>query len=157
MHCLFGELLPGAFNPSTSLAWSDIAVDIQVNPSMVHIHLKKSKCDQFGAGVGIILGHSGKDLCPVSALLSFISARGSTPGPFFLDSGRKPIIKPWFVEKIRECLNRAGLPQHQYAGHSFRIGAATTAAIHHSNTRPLAQRCILTVRTSICPESASPH
>ena len=127
-----GELLPesaGAFNPSTSLAWGDIAVDSQVNPSMVRIHLKKSKCDQFGAGVDIILGRSGQDLCPVSALLSFISARGSTPGPFFLDSGGKPIIKPWFVEQIRGCLNRAGLPQHQYAGHSFRIGAATTAAI----------------------------
>ena len=32
---------------------------------MVSIHLKKSKCDQFGAGVDIILGRLGQDLCMI--------------------------------------------------------------------------------------------
>ena len=31
--------------------------------------------------------------------------------------------------QIRGVLNNIGLPQHQYAGHSFRIGAGTTAAL----------------------------
>ena len=50
-------------------------------------------------------------------------------GAFFIDSSHKPLSKTWFIAQIRECLQAIGLPQHQYAGHSFRIGAATTAAL----------------------------
>lgn len=35
---------------------------------------------------------------------------------------------PHFVSQIREILTATSLPQHQLAGHSFRIGAATTVA-----------------------------
>ncbi len=42
--------------------------------------------------------------------------------------------------QIREILNGMGLPQHQYAGHSFRIGAATSAALAGvKDSGPLAQ------------------
>ena len=54
-----GELLmhsKAEFNPITSLAWGDVAVDSTSKPTMVRIHLKKSKCDQFGVGVDIVLG-----------------------------------------------------------------------------------------------------
>ena len=33
-----------------------------------------------------------------------------------------------FVDAVREALERAGVDQTKYCGHSFRIGAATTAA-----------------------------
>ncbi len=33
------------FNQVTSLSWGDVAVDSQSNPSMLRVHLKKSKCD----------------------------------------------------------------------------------------------------------------
>ena len=33
-----------------------------------------------------------------------------------------------FVVAVRKALERAGLKQAKYCGHSFRIGAATTAA-----------------------------
>ncbi len=39
------------------------------------------------------------------------------------------VTKPWFTNQIRDTLRALGLPQDDYAGHSFRIGAATTAAI----------------------------
>ncbi len=38
------------------------------------------------------------------------------------------VTKPWFVNQIRDTLRALGLPQNDYAVHSFRIGAATTAA-----------------------------
>ena len=50
-----------------------------------------------------------------------ISPRTFLPG--------RAITKPWFVTQIREILQKAGLPQQDYAGHSFRIGAATSAAL----------------------------
>ena len=127
-----GELLPEtakSFRPAADLAWGDIAVDNPANPQMVRVHLKKSKCDQFGKGSDIILGRTGSLLCPVAALLGFMAVRGDGPGSFFLDSERRPITKAWFTSEVRQILNSIGLPQHQYAGHSFRIGAATTAAL----------------------------
>ena len=60
-----------AFSPNRHLCWSDVSVDSRHTPTMLRVHLKVSKCDQFSQGV--------------------------------------------------ECTS--------YSGHSFRIGAATTAAM----------------------------
>ena len=57
------------------------------------------------------------------------ATRGSGPGPFFRFSNGSPLTRESFVTKVRDALLVAGIenPSH-YAGHSFRIGAATTAA-----------------------------
>ena len=127
-----GELLPDratSFNMTTHLSWGDLAVDNQWNPSMVQIQLKRSKCDQFGAGSDIVVGHTGESLCPVTAIMEYTTSRGDRPGPFFILPSGDPVMKPWFIAQIRTILATIGLPQQQYAGHSFRIGAATTAAV----------------------------
>ena len=127
-----GEILPEtprAYHPSTSLSWGDVAVDSHKEPRMVQLFLKRSKCDQFGAGAKVVLGLTGEQLCPVSAILKYIESRGSRPGPFFLDTSHHTITKPWFISRVRCILSAIGLPHHLYAGHSFRIGAATTAAL----------------------------
>ena len=127
-----GEFLPEstrAFVPATDLSWGDVAVDSHTSPRMIQIHLKKSKCDQVGAGADIVIGVTGTELCPVAAILKFIEVRGSRPGAFFLNSDSKPVAKSWFVNQIREVLVTMGVPEQNYAGHSFRIGAATTAAM----------------------------
>ena len=127
-----GELLlesATAFRQSLHLAWGDIAIDDQANPHMVCIHLKRSKTDQFGKGVNIVLGRTGADLCPVAALLNYIATRGAQQGPFFIDSRSEPLTKSGFVTELRGILLSLGIPQHHYAGHRFRIGAATSAAL----------------------------
>ena len=127
-----GELLldsPLAFNSATCLAWGDVAVDDTSNPSQVKIHLKKSKCDQFGRGVDVFLGRTDTSLCPIAAITSYMVVRGSSPGPFFVDDKKEALSKGHFVKAIRDILQSLGLPHHQYAGHSFRIGAATSAAL----------------------------
>lgn len=50
--CL-GELLPelALLDPAVSVMWGDMATG-----TMVQVHLKRSKCDQFGVGANIILG-----------------------------------------------------------------------------------------------------
>ena len=65
----------------------------------------------------------------MAAVLSFIAVRQAGPGPFFRDTNGKTLTKSQFVGEIRSVLANLGLPQHQYAGHSFRIGAATLAAL----------------------------
>ena len=123
-----GELL-ASFDPTTQLAWGDVAVDNHQRPCMVRIHIKKAKCDQFGAGSDVVVGRTETDICPVIAMLDYIVSRGSSPGPFFFLSSKDLVTEPWFVAQLRTILAAVGLPQHQYAGHSFRIGAATTAAM----------------------------
>ena len=57
-----GELLvetESDYNPALHLSWGDVAVDAHFEASMVKIHLKKSKCDQFGTGADILLGRTG--------------------------------------------------------------------------------------------------
>ena len=126
-----GELLPlsaTSYNPATGLAWGDVAVDSHTNPQMIKFHLKVSKCDQFGSGSDVVVGKTSNQLCPVAAILQYIEVRGDRPGPFFLDSSHHTLVKSTFISQIREILTSIGLPQQDYAGHSFRIGAATSAA-----------------------------
>ena len=77
----------------------------------------------------MVVGVTGTDICPVSALSQYLVGRGSLQGPFFLDEDGKPLTKPDFVRRLRDILQSLGIPANQYAGHSFRIGVATTAAM----------------------------
>ena len=54
--------------------------------------------------------------------------RGSTPGCLFRFADGRLLTKQRFIKRIRDALRASGLNPTQYAGHSFRIGAATTAA-----------------------------
>ena len=106
-----------------------MAVDNHASPRMVQIHLRTSKCDQYGQGADVIVGLTGVDICPVSAMSQYLGIQGSAQGPFFLDAAGRVITKQVFVRQIRDLLQSLGIPAHQYAGHSFRIGAATTAVM----------------------------
>ena len=127
-----GELLPvtgAVYNPRTSLSWGDVAMDSLANPRMVQFHLRRSKCDQAGKGADVVVGKTGSDVCPVTAVLEYIEQWGLQAGPFSLDSSKKPVLKPWFVAQLCEVLCWIGFPPMDFAGHSFRIGAATTASL----------------------------
>ena len=79
-------------------------------------------------GVDLFIGRTGTDLCHVAALLDFISARGPTLGLLFVFKDGRMLTRRDFVDWVREALAKAGIDQTKYCGHSFRIGAATTAA-----------------------------
>ena len=83
----------------------------------------------FLQGVDVVVGRTDSDLCPVAAILAYIAARRNCQGPFFLAEAGTPLTKPNFIADLRRVLAAAGLPQDDYAGHSFRIGAATSAAL----------------------------
>lgn len=62
-------------------------------------------------------------------MVAYIKLRQDSPGAFFCDANHTPVRKAWFTQQIRIALQTLGLPQDDYAGHSFRIGAATSAAL----------------------------
>ena len=134
--CFFGFFRAGeitldtttSFDITQHLAWGDVAIDCLENPQMLKIHLKKSKTDQLGKGVDVYIGKTACHLCPLNACLQYMATRGTEPGPFFLFKNRQPLTKSTFTSRIRQALQALGLPQDNFAGHSFRIGAATSAA-----------------------------
>ena len=126
-----GELLSPTnmkYDASFHLSFEDVAVDSHWSPSLVKIHLKTSKTDQERKGADVYVGKTGDILCPVSALLAYLPVRGALPGPLFQLQDRTPLTKDYFIQKFRAALTSIGLKASQYAGHSFRIGAATTGA-----------------------------
>lgn len=126
-----GELLPTSESQralATCIQWGDVTVDNAQTPSTVRTHLRRSKCDQFGKGADIYVGKTSGPRCPVVAVAAYMIARGSSPGPFFLDQNKRPLAKPRFIAELKKALSAAGLDQASFAGHSFRIGAATAAS-----------------------------
>ena len=116
-----------SYNPSMHSV-QDVTVDSQSNPMVVHLTLRQSKTDVFGAGVTLHLGRTWDILCPVSALLAYLAIRPSTPGSLFVKSTGEPLSRTTLIMSIRHTLTDAGLDVSRINGHSFRIGAATTAA-----------------------------
>ena len=68
------------FDPSCHLTPADVSVDSREAPQIVWVVIKQSKTDPFRRGGMISLGKSGNDLCPVSAVLAYLSRRGSSQG-----------------------------------------------------------------------------
>ena len=105
---LLGELPPendASYTQMTHLIWGDIAVDNREDPSILQVHLKRSKCDQFGRGMDVFVGRTKNELCPVAAVLLYLTARGSSQGPLFIDSHQRPLTKSKFVTRIRSLLD----------------------------------------------------
>ena len=78
-------------------------------------------------GVKLVVGRTQDNLCPVTALLSYLMIRGDTPGVLFRWDGHKPLSKSKFLDHVCRALLLANIPAHLYIGHCFRIGTATTA------------------------------
>ena len=132
----FGFLRAGEFtvpsdsgyDPAVHLSKGDIALDNPRTPTMVRITIKQSKTDLFRKGINLFLGKTSTELCPVTALLNYLVVRGKRKGPLFIFEDGRLLTRQRLVEKVREALAKANIDQASYCGHSFRIGAATTAA-----------------------------
>ena len=105
-----------------------MAVDSLSAPSVLQVHLKQSKTDQFRQGIDVFVGKTGDDLCPVSAVMAYLAVRQGNLGALFRFQDGRLLTPTRLTGKVREALEALGLHSEHYAGHSFSIGAATTAA-----------------------------
>ena len=62
-------------------------------------------------------------------MLAFLAIRGNKPGFFLTFADGQLLTKDRFVTRVRAALEETGLDKKSHAGHSFRIGAATTASL----------------------------
>ena len=134
--CFFGFLRSGeiccpgetTFDPTWHLGPQDITVDSITNTSIMYIRIKASKTDPFRLGVTIAVGKTMDQVCPIKAMLPYLAIRGAREGPLFQFSSGSFLSRQRFVDEVRRVLSAAGVNATLYSGHSFRIGAATTAA-----------------------------
>ena len=115
------------FDPSIHLTVGNVQADYLVDPTCFRVHIKRSKTDPFRVGCDIYVGRGNSLICPVVALGNFLALRGPPPGPLFCYADGRPLTWQQLSSRVQAILHSAGYPG-SYSGHSFRIGAATTAA-----------------------------
>lgn len=132
----FGFLRVGEFtcasknsDPSRIIALGDVSFQ-GCNQSQLVVIIRYSKTDQVGRSTSITID-SFRDptMCPVSSMHSFLDARPLVQGPAFLHFGRDPLTRFQFSHMLKKGLEMVGLPSRDFSPHSFRIGAATSAAM----------------------------
>ena len=117
------------FDPLTNLCISDISF----SGDIASLHLKQSKTDPFRKGVDIQLHKINSQICPYTALKRYLAFRYkymphcTDTDPLFVMSGNFALEREFFISNVRHVLELCGLNSKQYSGHSFRIGAATSA------------------------------
>jgi hypothetical protein len=99
---------------------------------VVYVHLRASKTDPFRQGVTLQVYSTGNQLCPCTAVKSYVAARSNyystSQSPFFMLPSLQPLTRQQFIFYFDNLLQILNLPVSAIRPHSFRIGAATSAA-----------------------------
>ena len=113
------------FNPRYHPSTSHVAL----HRKFFTLVIPRSKTDQFHRGHTIRLDQTTpSSICPVKHMKAYITPLPSTPRPLFTFSGGRPLTRRRCLRYLRQSLKHCGYDPSQYNTHSFRIGAATTAA-----------------------------
>lgn len=118
------------FDPKYNLMKTDITFISRCSLKCMLVHLKVSNTDSFRLGQTIDIGKTNLSLCPISGMAAYLNSR-----PFPSDSGPLSPYKcgaflSWekFTRETRLLIIKKDLNSTEFAGRSFRIGAATAAA-----------------------------
>ena len=114
------------FNALSHLSASDISF---TSDGSISLHLKSSKTDPYRQGCSLLIAPSGHSVCAVRAIKKYMAHHPLNPdGPFYIFQSGLYLMRSQVTSTLRLLLNRLNIPTELYASHSFRIGAATTAA-----------------------------
>ena len=110
------------YKQSTTLLYSDVSL---VN-NLFHINIKASKTDPFWQGGIIWLAPTNNVICPFTAMTQFLPHHPLKSGPLFSYNDGSFLTRRWLSTLLKQVI--PSQDQSQISTHSFRIGAATTAA-----------------------------
>ena len=108
------------FQAETTLLHSDISIIHH----RVQINIKASKTDPFRHGCLIRLAPTNSLLCPTTAIFNYLNVHPTNTGPFFTYADGSYLTR----RRLNKIIKAALPTTHPISSHSFRIGAATTAA-----------------------------
>ena len=126
-----GELTCNStFDPKHHLMNRDITFMPRNSPQYMLVRLKVSKTDPFRQGQTIVIGKTNSPLCPITAMVAYLNSRplSSDSGPLFTYVSGGFLTREKLTRETRLLISKGGLDSGEFAGHSFQIGAATTAA-----------------------------
>ena len=111
--------------------------DLTIHDTYIELLLKSSKTDPFRQGITIQLFQNATNckLCPFRALRLYLLQRNSKFSfrqdplkPLFLVEDGTPLTRSVFMFHVKHLISKLGLNTSHYTGHSFRIGAGTSAS-----------------------------
>ena len=112
------------------LQWKDVAFQPASNPSSCVITLRETKNSVSSQAIHLrAAAVSQPNRCPVAAMNHFQRMRGPQAGMFFILPDKRAFTKHAFNAMLARSIAWVGLDASRYKAHSFRIGAATTAAL----------------------------
>ena len=121
----------GKFDPHIHLSRADINFIPNIfSPIFLEITIKKSKTDPFRETAKLTIARSNSNVCAVSALQDYLlqTYGQGTSNPLFKFTDGRSLTRTSLTNNVRALLHVCGLDSANFASHSFRIGAATTAA-----------------------------
>ena len=107
--CFFGFLRIGEITVSSEAAYDEGAhltfeIDNISSPTLMKVHIKASKTDPCRKGVDLFLGRSLNDLCPITAMLTYLAIRGNKKGFLFQFTDSRLLTNQQSVSAVREAL-----------------------------------------------------
>ncbi len=117
------------FDPAINPTISDLTV---LDSETISFLIKQSKTGQVKKGHLVYIFNLSSPIQPYQAVREYlhlrISQAKSPLEPLFLDHAGKPVSRTWFQKQLKSVLLLAGISAANFSSHSFRIGAATSAA-----------------------------
>ena len=118
----------GSYKKTSRQFPADVSVDRRDNPHLLRVTIKHSKSNPFCQGVHIYLGATDRPICPVVSKLKHFAVQGNHRGPLFITEDGSGVTRQTHAALINCLLSRLNLSTKNYNTHSFRLGAATSAA-----------------------------
>ena len=120
------------FDPTTNLCLGDVTF----MDNHVQLHLKASKTYPFRPGITLPLFklNNSSKLCPFTSLQEYVKKRctmftlqNAPTDPLFLNEMGSALSRGNFLFHVKHILQRLGFDSTKFQGHSFRIGASSSA------------------------------
>ena len=117
-----------SYSPGFYLSVSSLSFEPNLAcPQRISFFLQSSETDTFRRGDTLVIACSPSPLCAEKAMLNnFLLARSQ--GLLFSFHSRRLLTRKSVVSLLTDTARQAGFPKSSLRGHSFRIGAASTAA-----------------------------
>lgn len=114
------------------LRFSDIEIVTCSGRRQVRLTIRQSKTDQLGRSSTLFLAEMGGPACPVDSLVKYLAVRyhgASNNSQLLVHLDGNPLTRHQFSCILAKALKFSNINQGHFRSHSFRIGAATEAAL----------------------------
>ncbi|XP_053556943.1 uncharacterized protein LOC128648368 isoform X1 [Bombina bombina] len=102
---------------------------VRISPPAVLLFIPKSKTDQAAKGTWLTFTAQGDACCPMETLAAYVRHRPALAGQFLIHENGMALSIYQFRRVLALAVERAGFDPSRITPHSFRIGAATDAAL----------------------------